>query len=417
MECNCKNNIKCGCDFNIKTIGKCDVSRLNIDGSNQSNLNWTEISVPEILCVPELKPDIEAIDQVYANIALNNVKLIETPFAYRKYVLYSFYNSVNGLTTSLPGLVTPLTTAVTALLTPLSTTLTTALNVLITALTPLSGVTGVPALITTVQGLKTTINDLVTSIDTAVEAVSTAVDNVITAITTVPLSADLICAAIQTLIDTLNALTTLVNSILGILTDMVDTLNDAAASIGNPLVTAAVGTATTAINLLINTTIPPLIATVTGAITDILEVLAPVDCTQAYAFALIPNAEGTFLTGRKLIIEGVLKQKVVYTAEVDVQSVHSAHYEVPFMAFIIPYAKFEGLNYQEGIEVYDPVTGGPIFINGYISDSADGITVDLCEEFSIDTCIEDIYIHALDPRKIFKNVTVFLKAKPSAVCN
>ena len=84
------NNAKCGCDFNIKTVGNCDVSKLNLNGTDRTNLNWTEISVPEILCIPELKPDIEGIDQVYANIVLDNVKLIETPFAYRRYVLYSY---------------------------------------------------------------------------------------------------------------------------------------------------------------------------------------------------------------------------------------------------------------------------------------------------------------------------------------
>ena len=132
---------------------------------------------------------------------------------------------------------------------------------------------------------------------------------------------------------------------------------------------------------------------------------------------LIGNAEGTCLSGRKLIIEGTLKQKIVYTAEVDTQSVHSAHYEVPFMAFIIPYAKFEGLTYQKNIEVYDPVTNGPIFINGYVYDPSVGIAVDLCEEFNIEKCIEDVYVYALDPRRIFKNVTVFLKAKPGSSCN
>ena len=118
-----------------------------------------------------------------------------------------------------------------------------------------------------------------------------------------------------------------------------------------------------------------------------------------------------------MIIEGTLKQKIVYTAEVDTQSVHSAHYEVPFMAFIIPYAKFEGLTYQKNIEVYDPVTNGPISINGYVYNPDEGITVDLCEEFTIEKCIEDVYVYALDPRRIFKNVTVFLKAKPGASCN
>lgn len=411
------NNKTCGCNFNIKTVGNCNASRLNMDGSKVDNLNWTEISVPEILCVPQLKPDIEEIDQVYANIILDNVKLIETPFAYKKYVLFSFYNSVNGLNTSLPGLITTLTGAVTAIITPLETTLVTAFNVLETALGALTAIPGVPALIITVNGLETAVLDLVNSIDVAVNAVSTAADNLIAALTTVPFSAQAICEAIQALTDILDALATLINSIVGVLTGMLDTLNDAAASIGNPLVTAAVNVFVGVLNTLINATIPPLVTTVVTAINSILAVLAPVDCENAYAFTLIGNAEGTCLSGRKLIIEGTLKQKIVYTAEVDTQSVHSAHYEVPFMAFIIPYAKFEGATYQENIEVYDPVTDGPIVINGYNYDCELGINVDLCEEFNIEKCIEDIYVYALDKRRIFKNITVFLKAKPGASCN
>lgn len=415
---NYNNNLKCGCDFNIKTIGICDVSRLNIDGSNRTNLNWTEISVPEILCIPEAKPDIEEIDQIYANIILDNVKLIETPFAYKKYTLFSFYNSVSGLSNTLPGLVTTLTTAVNALITPpLETTLLTALNVLETALNLLVAVPGVPALITVVNGFETAISDLIDSLTSAVTAVSTAVDNLLAAILAVPFSAELICAAIQSLIDALNALTILTNSVIGILTNMVSTLNAAAATIGNVAVTAAVNIATAAINLLINTTLPPLITAITTAITAILTALAPIDCQNAYAFELIGNAEGTCLTGRKLIIEGTLKQKVVYTAEVSTQSVHSAHYEVPFIAFIIPYAKFEGLEYQENIEVYDPETNSSKLINGYILSGNNNIVVDLCEEFNIEKCIEDIYVYALDKRKVFKNVTVFLKAIPSTSCN
>lgn len=414
---NCNNNLKCSCDFNIKTIGNCDVTRLNIDGSKQSNLNWTEISVPEIFCIPQQKPDIEAIDQVYANIILDNTKLIETPFAYKKYVLFSFYNSVNTLAPILPGLLTTLTTSVTALIVPLNTTLITTLNTLETALNVVATVPGVPALITVVNNFETEINNLVISINTSIAAVTTAVNNLLLAIATVPISADLICAAIKTLTDTLTALTTLVNSIIGILTGFVTSINTAATAIGDATVTAAVGVATTAINLLINTTLPPLITAVTDGIVDILDALLPVDCANAYAFTLIGNAEGTCLSGRKLIIEGTLKQKVVYTAEVDVQSVHSAHYEVPFIAFLIPYAKFEGLVYQTNIQVFNPVTNGPIFINGYIYGAGEDITVDLCEEFNIEKCIEDIYVYALDKRKVFKNVTVFLKAIPKATCN
>jgi hypothetical protein len=89
-----------------------------------------------------------------------------------------------------------------------------------------------------------------------------------------------------------------------------------------------------------------------------------------------PNAEGTLLTGRKLIIEGVLNQKIVYTADVPEQSVHSAHFQVPFSAYIVIPAD---------TELYD--------------------------KFCVKTCIEDVYTEVFSKRGIFKNVTLLLKAE------
>ena len=91
--------------------------------------------------------------------------------------------------------------------------------------------------------------------------------------------------------------------------------------------------------------------------------------------ASIINQEDTILTGKKLIIEGVLRQKVIYTADVPEQSVHSAHFDVPFSAFIV-------------IPQDIPVT----------------------TKFLIEPCIEDVYISSCSKRQIFKNVTLFIKA-------
>ena len=412
---NCNNTCKQGCDFNVKTVGLCDVSRLNINGNDNTNLNWTQISVPEILTIPEVKPDIEAIDQVYANICLETIKLIETPFAYKQYVLYSFYTSANGLTTTLPALITSLGTAVTSLIDPLNTTLITTLETLSTALNAFSGVPGVSQLITAINAAVTSIEDLVTSITTALSDVTTAATNLLAAIATVPFSPSAICSAIQALKDALTALTTLVDSIIGVVTGILTTLENALALI--PAIGALLTPVIAAIQTLIETTLPPLIDAVTAIITNITNALLPVDCTNATVFVLIANAEGTCLSGRKLIIEGVLKQKIVYTAEVATQSVHSAHFDIPFISYIIPYAKFEGVNYVENVQVYDPETNGPITINGYQQSGTGDITVDLNEDFNVDKCIEDIFVYALDTRRIFKNVTVFLKATPKISCD
>ena len=47
------------------------------------------------------------------------------------------------------------------------------------------------------------------------------------------------------------------------------------------------------------------------------------------------SREGQILTGWKLIIEGVLDHKIEYVADLPEQSVHSAHFRVPFSTFII----------------------------------------------------------------------------------
>lgn len=93
----------------------------------------------------------------------------------------------------------------------------------------------------------------------------------------------------------------------------------------------------------------------------------------------IRNSECTKLTGRKLIIEGLLKQKVIYTALRDEQSVHSAHYTIPFSVFVI-----------------------------VDKDTA------LSQNFRVYPYIEDIFTCKLSERSLFKNTTIFIKA--SKIC-
>lgn len=95
------------------------------------------------------------------------------------------------------------------------------------------------------------------------------------------------------------------------------------------------------------------------------------------ADALVPSIEGLYSTGRKLVIEGILRQKVIYTAANPQQSIHSAHFDVPFSAFMV-------LNKDTSIST----------------------------RYKIEACIEDVYICGCTPRQIFKNVTLFLKASP-----
>lgn len=88
------------------------------------------------------------------------------------------------------------------------------------------------------------------------------------------------------------------------------------------------------------------------------------------------SLEGQILTGFKLIIEGKLNQKVEYVSDDPQQSVHAAHFIVPFSTFIVlP-------------EEFDPNT-----------------------TIQIEPFIEDIFTKLIDKRTIFKNITFRLLAK------
>lgn len=93
----------------------------------------------------------------------------------------------------------------------------------------------------------------------------------------------------------------------------------------------------------------------------------------------IGNGECTNLTGRKLVIEGVLNQKIIYTATLTEQSLHAARFCIPFSIFII----------------------------------IDKDTV-MSQKFKITPYIEDIFACRLSDTTIFKNTTIFLRA--SKIC-
>lgn len=112
--------------------------------------------------------------------------------------------------------------------------------------------------------------------------------------------------------------------------------------------------------------------------------VSPVDANGEY----ISNLEGKVSTGRKLIIEGLLCQKVVYTANEPEQPVHSAHFYVPFSSYIVVPNEIE-------------------FNNG--STTIDSLEVD----FQVNSCIEDVAVNMLDLRTILKQVTLLLYAVPN----
>lgn len=104
-----------------------------------------------------------------------------------------------------------------------------------------------------------------------------------------------------------------------------------------------------------------------------------------------PNLEGRLLSGRKLIIEGQLCQKVVYTALEASQPLHSAHFYVPFSSFIV---------------VPEEIT--------FIGPNGEAVTEDSFDvRFDVNACVEDVAASAPDPRRILKQVTLMLYAVPT----
>lgn len=92
--------------------------------------------------------------------------------------------------------------------------------------------------------------------------------------------------------------------------------------------------------------------------------------------------EGQLLSGRKLIIELKLDQKVTYVADVVSQSEHSAHFENLFNSLFVVVPQRVG-----NIPIENLFKKGRINVTPYI---------------------EDIYCEMLDSRNIFKNITLLL---------
>lgn len=65
-----------------------------------------------------------------------------------------------------------------------------------------------------------------------------------------------------------------------------------------------------------------------------------VNCTKIITTPVATSSEGQVLTGKKIIVHGILSQEVVYVADTPLQSVHAAHYEQCFTAFIVVPANF-----------------------------------------------------------------------------
>ena len=99
----------------------------------------------------------------------------------------------------------------------------------------------------------------------------------------------------------------------------------------------------------------------------------------------VANSEGTILTGYKLLVHALLRQRITYISTKNCGAVHSAHYDVPITAYIV--------------------------LDG------DEEVTNLTRKYRIKACIEDVYACPLNERQIFKSTTLFFKATPIELCS
>ncbi len=136
------------------------------------------------------------------------------------------------------------------------------------------------------------------------------------------------------------------------------------------------------------------------------------------------NAEGTCLTGRQLLVEGILNEKILYTSDSNNQSICSISATIPIYMYVMVYPKFTGLDSNNFVQNFpiDIINNDgdveTIDITGLGFSCTDtefdryNITVNTCEDFHIKICVEDVVAFALDRNSIFNSISLFISAKP-----
>lgn len=106
-------------------------------------------------------------------------------------------------------------------------------------------------------------------------------------------------------------------------------------------------------------------------------VLPQIDCNYLINTPNVDNnLENEQSTGKKLVVEGSLKQEIVYVANKAEQSLHSVEFTVPFSTYIV-------------VER----------------------SVNLSDKFEVEIFIEDIFVKKAGLKTIFKNIAIFLLAE------
>ena len=104
--------------------------------------------------------------------------------------------------------------------------------------------------------------------------------------------------------------------------------------------------------------------------------------------ATTDNIEGKLLSGRKLIVEGNLCERISYTANEEVQGVYTVEYYIPFSVYIVIPKEYT--------------------FNSVVFDSLD-------INYNVSACVEDVSIVQIDFRNLQTQVTVLLYAVPKQI--
>ena len=356
-------------------------------------MNWQEISIPKIINIPKNKPIIEEIDEVSSSIELTSIKLIETPFCYKIYdrlatpyeILFfsSIIQNIESLSETWVDLKEP----------------TSSFGNLLTELNSYPNPNGVQ------QEAINSINRLTSEIDN----IFNTMDLLLSPISLINILAITICSTLLTLSSILNTLLILLNSLIDRLT--------CAGSRFTPIIPESQFYAA-------RSELSTFIFSTNTILQDILKRLRYFDTNFTSYLCILPNKEGTCLSGRKLIVNGFLNENIIYTANIKVQSVNCEYCSIPLTSFIVLYPRFKGLEnnpYMQDVNILiidDLGHVKNITINGigfsctHTKFDRNNILPDLCEEFVVKSYIEDISIHQLDERTIFNTLTLFLLANP-----
>lgn len=134
------------------------------------------------------------------------------------------------------------------------------------------------------------------------------------------------------------------------------------------------------------------------------------------AMQILCNAEGSCLSGRKLIVSGTINQKITYTSDLPSSTMHYANFKYPFTTYIIVYPNFKNVpNILRDVVVIDPIDSTKtLTVKGYVYSNRSQVEIDLCEEFCVNAYVEYTFMELLDRENIYNSIDIFFSAMPTS---